>query len=391
MRILIVGLSTRAIAESAVDGGYDVMTLDYFGDRDQRALVPNVALQRDFDLPFSAEALLETSKRLDYDAVAYTSSLENHPEVVSELARGRRLLGNTPDVLNAVRDWATLRAVCDEEEIPHPTTLLPGEEGDADETRRWLRKPTRGGGGHGVRPWEGERLDEDAVLQRMVIGRPASAAFVADGRRSVVIGLSEQLIGREELGGEGYMWCGNILPLPTRSTSQLDAVLQTVERAAGRLTRRFGLRGVNGIDFVVADGPEDWPRPILVEVNPRYTASMELADWAYDLSAFDLHIRSFEGYLPRFSPREALRDARFRAKGIVYAKKDGTVPSTANWRHRGRRDIPFSGEKIQAGHPICTVVASGETRETCWQRLVERAEEVHRKMGPGEGERGDDR
>jgi hypothetical protein len=391
VRILIVGLSTRAIAESAVVGGYDVITLDYFGDRDQRALVPNVALQRDFDLPFSAEALLEASKRLEYDGVTYTSSLENHPEVVGELARGRRLLGNTPDVLSAVRGWATLRAVCDEEEIPYPTTLLPGEEGHADETRRWLRKPTRSGGGHGTRPWEGERLDGDVVVQRMVTGCPASAAFVADGRRSVVIGLSEQLIGRQELGGEGYMWCGNILPLPTRATSQLDAVLETVKRVARRLTRRFGLRGVNGIDFVVSDDSRGWPHPFLVEVNPRYTASMELADRAYGLSAFDLHMRSFEGHLPRFSLREALRDARFHGKGIVYAAKDGTVPDTANWRHRGRRDIPFSGEKIEAGHPICTVVASGETREMCWQRLVERAEEVQREMGPGEGERGDDR
>ena len=38
MKILIVGLSTRAIAESAVRGDHRIVTLDYFGDRDQRAL-----------------------------------------------------------------------------------------------------------------------------------------------------------------------------------------------------------------------------------------------------------------------------------------------------------------------------------------------------------------
>jgi predicted ATP-grasp superfamily ATP-dependent carboligase len=48
VRILVVGLSTRAIAESAVRGGHRVVTLDYFGDRDQRALVENHALLRDF-------------------------------------------------------------------------------------------------------------------------------------------------------------------------------------------------------------------------------------------------------------------------------------------------------------------------------------------------------
>jgi hypothetical protein len=362
------------------------MTLDHFGDRDQRALVQNVSLQRDFDLPFSPEALLEASKTLDYEAVVYTSNLENHPEVVGELAMGRRLLGNTPEVLRSVRDWAMLRAVCDEEEIPYPTTLLPGEEAHADKTDRWLRKPACGGGGHGVRPWQGERLDENTILQRTVAGRPASATFVADGYRSAVIGLSEQLIGREELGGEGYIWCGNILPLSLRSIAELDSVLHTVQRAAARLTRRFGLQGLNGMDFVVADGLGGQPRPFLVEVNPRYAASTELADRAYGLNAFDLHIRSFEGHLPGFSLSKALRDAHCHGKGIVYAKKDGTTPDTAGWRRRGRQDIPFSGEKIQAKHPICTVVASGETRSMCWQALAAGAEEVWYEMIHGEDE-----
>ena len=200
MRVLITGLSTRAIAESAVRGGYQVVTLDYFGDRDQRALVENHALLRDFDLPFSAEALLRASRRLDFEAVVYISNLENHPEVVEELARGRVLLGNVPAVLRQVRDWRTLRAFCHEAGVPCPTTLLPGEEKEADPAARWLYKPVRSGGGHGVRPWAGESLDKTHLLQAYVEGRPASAAFVADGQRSVVVGLTEQLIGRRELG-----------------------------------------------------------------------------------------------------------------------------------------------------------------------------------------------
>jgi len=122
MRILVTGLSTRAIAESAAQGGHQVVTLDYFGDRDQRAMVENYALLRDFDLPFSAGSLLQASRTLDFDcrpplrgrlaAVVYISNLENHPGVVEELARGRVLLGNAPDVLRQVRDWRTLRAFC---------------------------------------------------------------------------------------------------------------------------------------------------------------------------------------------------------------------------------------------------------------------------------------
>jgi hypothetical protein len=380
VRILAVGLSTRAIAESAVRDGHQIVTLDYFGDRDQRALVENYALQRDFELPFGAESLLRASRALDFEAVVYISNLENHPPVVEALARERRLLGNAPQVLRRVRDPVTLRTVCREEGIPIPATLMPGEEDEADPTLKWLRKPVRSGGGHGVRLWDGEPLDGDHVLQAYIEGLPASAAFVADGERSVVLGLTEQLIGKRELGAGGFGWCGNILP-PASSPDDTLTVLESIEAMVGALTRRFQLRGVNGIDLVVAmDGRG--PRPYLVEVNPRYTASMELVEQAYGVDIFSCHLAAMEGHLPDFSLANRLQSGQaYFGKGIVYAGRTVTMPETAGWVERRRRDIPFSGERIEAGHPVCTVLAEGESRAECWQDLLAKAREVRREIG----------
>jgi len=381
VRILIAGLSTRAIAESAARGGHQVITLDYFGDRDQRALVENYALSRDFDLPFSAEGLLQASHHLDFGAVVYTSNLENHPEVVAELAQGRLLLGNAPAVLRRVRDWRTLRSFCLEAGIPCPTTLLHGEEKETDSTVRWLRKPVRSGGGHGIRPWAGGVLDEDHILQAHINGRPASVAFVADGQRSVVIGLTEQLIGQEPLGARGYTWCGNILPLALQP-AEGAVVLERVERMAASLTSRFGLRGVNGLDLVVADGPNDRPHPVLVEVNPRYTASMELVERAYGLNVFSLHLEAMAGRLPNFSLAERVQSpGPCFGKGIVYAGQTVTIPETRGWTELGRRDIPFPGERIEAGHPVCTVLAEGSERDACWNHLLASVAVVRQEIG----------
>jgi predicted ATP-grasp superfamily ATP-dependent carboligase len=457
VRILIIGVSTRAIAESAVhagavdltgflepvrsgtstivrSGASTIITLDYFGDRDQRALVENHALLRDFDLPFSAQSLLQASRHLDFDAVVYISNLENHPEVVEELARGRMLLGNAPATLRQVRDWRTLRAFCREAEIPCPSTILPGEKMPAQVSRVpaadrrrlacpsagfrpggsapsprpggvWLRKPIRSGGGHGVLCWEGKALDQNHVLQAYVEGQPASAAFVADGRRSVVIGLTEQMIGRSELGGRGFAWCGNILPLALDRPEQM-ALLEVVERMAASLTRRFGLRGVNGLDLVVArgqtppgrglgaEGASETPAvrstvrgrleacPYLVEVNPRYTAAMELVEQAYGLNVFSLHLQAMSGRLPDFSLSGQLHtDGPYFGKGIVYARQNVSVPETEGWTKLDRRDIPFPGEQIEAGHPVCTVLAQGKDRETCWQRLLTAAQAVRQDIG----------
>ena len=379
MRILILGLSTRAIAESAVRGGYEVLTLDYFGDSDQKELVENYSLMRDFHLGFSAQALLEASRQLDFEAVVYISNLENHPDVVEELAQGCVLLGNTPRTLRQVRHWPTLRSFCREVGVPFPVTFFSGEPLPGE--GHWLRKPVRSGGGHGISFWQGKPLDKNHLIQEHIEGIPASAAFVADGQNCVLLGVTEQLIGREELGARGFTWCGNILPLEL-SPEEMDALLDALEDIALKLTRRFGLRGVNGFDFVLARRGGDL-NPYLVEVNPRYTASMELVERAYGVNVFDLHIRSLEGELPSFSLRESIHRPGFYGKGIVYAREDVVIPETAGWREKGRRDIPFPGERIGAGHPICTVLAQGESRDECWHRLLKEADTMRQEVEKG--------
>jgi predicted ATP-grasp superfamily ATP-dependent carboligase len=387
VRTLIVGLSTRAIAESATRSGHPIITLDYFGDRDQRSWVENYALQRDFGLPFSASALLQASKGLDYGTLVYVSNLENHPRIVGQLGRGRVLLGNPPAVLRRVRDWRKLRAFCSTTPqgwgctapLLCPTTLLPGEEPKAQSDRRWLRKPIRSGGGHDIGFWAGERLSKAHLLQEYIQGRAASAAFIADGERCVVIGLTEQLIGRPELGAQGFAWCGNILPFPADS-GQWSGLLSRVERMASALTHDFGLRGVNGMDLLIAQSEGGEMLPFLVEVNPRYTASMELVERAYGLGVFALHVAATDGQLPAFSLAK-LPASPYFAKGIVYARTAVTMPETEGWMQTGRRDIPYPGERIEAGHPVCTVLTQGESRESCWSQLVAGAEAVRQEIG----------
>ena len=388
MRTLIVGVSTRAIAESAVRGGHRVVTVDYFGDRDQKERVENHSLLREFRLPFSAPNLLVAAGKQNFDSFVYISSLENHPEVVGELAKRGRLLGNTPEVLRGARDWQHLRSVCAEGNVPAAVTLLSGEEKEASPEFRWLLKPVRSGGGHGIRFWDGSWIGKAHVLQRFVEGRSASAAFVADGEKSVLVGVSEQLIGRSELGTHGFAWCGNILPLHLPSGHRA-IFLETVETMAARLTRRLGLRGLNGMDLVVARGADEAPVPFLVEINPRFTSSMELIELVYGLNMFSLHVDALAGKLPDFSLARHFVETPFTGKGIVFARRSCIVPENLGGVERGRRDIPFPGDKIGAGHPICTVFSAGGEREECLKDLAGNAEAVRREVGDELEERRD--
>jgi len=375
VRTLVLGVSTRAMVESAVRGGHEVVAADFFGDRDQARLAESYALQRDLGLPATAEGLAAAARRIDADAVVYGSNLENHPEVVAELATRRRLLGNPSEVLREVRDWALLRRFCPEAGIAHPVTLLRGEEGRAGRGR-WLRKRLRSGGGHGIAAWDGRALDDAHVLQAEVDGRAASVAFVADGRESRIFGLTEQLLGRSALGGSGFAWCGNLLPLELPG-AHAAAVRAQLEHMVSRLTRRFGLVGVNGLDVVIGRDPEGVARAYLIEVNPRFSGSMELAERAFGVNVFSLHLEGVAGRLPRACAADRAPDGCV-GKGIVYARRPVVAPDTEDWLLRGLRDVPSPGQRIVAGHPVCTVLARGRDRQACLAGLFSAAAAVYR-------------
>jgi predicted ATP-grasp superfamily ATP-dependent carboligase len=374
VRILVLGVSARAMAASAIRGGHDVVAVDFFGDRDQALLVESYALGRDLGLPLTAEGLGEAARRLGAEAVVYGANLENHAAVVARLAGEHEVLGNPPEVLREVRDWALLRRACEESGIAHPVTLLPGEEADAV-AGRWLRKRVRSGGGHGVRRWDGRPLDEDHVLQSEVDGVPASVAFVADGRDCRILGLSEQLIGRAALGSSGFGWCGNILPLDLSPAESAAATVE-VRHMASKLTRRFGLRGVNGMDVVIGRDQRGVARPHIVEINPRYSGSMELLEDAGGVNVFSAHLDACGGQLPDAGAAPSAAPGCL-GKAIVYARRQVTTPDTCAWLARGVRDVPHSRQTIAAGHPICTVMAEGRDRRECLAGLLERAAVIY--------------
>ena len=94
--VLIAGLSTRAVADSAVRAGFAVTTIDAFADLDLHPAVRGVSLPRDFGLGFSAQAAACAASDLPGEVAAYASNFENDPDAVRTLAAGRILQSGAP-------------------------------------------------------------------------------------------------------------------------------------------------------------------------------------------------------------------------------------------------------------------------------------------------------
>ena len=376
-RVLIAGVSTRAAAESAAKAGFEVTAIDAFGDLDQHPSVHSVSLSRDPAEPFTAHAAAEAVRDLAADAVAYLSPFENHLRAVDALAAGpstslrtrRALWGNPPDVLRRVRDPFLLAGLLRRHGFATPMTRVdvPRELADSKE---WLVKSFRSGGGHGVQRWHPDRpVSSGHYAQELIGGVPASIVFVAAAGRAVPLGMSRQLIGDDAFGASGYRYCGNVLA-PADDDLLTDRLVQAATALATCVTEQFGLIGLNGIDCIVSDEV-----PYVIEVNPRWCSSMELVERHYGVSMFGVHAAAcVDGVLPAFDLVHARRDRAAFGKAILFAREDLAVGDTRAWlEDETIRDIPKPGERIAAGHPVCTVFAEGEGTERCLARLRQRA------------------
>ena len=141
----VVGASARAAVHSLARAGLSAWAVDLFGDRDLARVAP-CAVCSFVDYP---AALPRLAAEFPPGPVLYTGGLENHPTVVAELAATRKLWGNTPDVLERVRDPFRLFPALAAAGFTVPRLIPAGEPCPTD--GRWVRKPLRSAAGLGIR------------------------------------------------------------------------------------------------------------------------------------------------------------------------------------------------------------------------------------------------
>jgi uncharacterized protein len=366
------------LAELAVRAGHDVVALDRFGDLDLQRICPSVSVLRDLGGRGGMAALVDAADEIPAPSVIYGAGLENQPGLVARLASGRRLLGCPRETIERVRDPAALGASLRAAGLAYPPTFAAREAAlRAERSRRWLRKPVRGGGGRGVREWRGGALDGNVVAQEHISGVACSAAAVGDGRSATVLSVSEQLIGHRGFGARGYAWCGNLVP-PRLDEAQRRALEAAAGTICAHLALEFGLRGLFGVDLVW-DGDRAW----VVEVNPRPTGSLECIEAAYDVGVFAAHLEGCAGRLPSVAPAAPPR--RAAGKAILFATRDVRVGDTRGWPARGIRDVPHPRERIAAGHPICTLISVRESPDAVLADLEARAAALRAQLGDRAG------
>ena len=370
MDLLILGASARAAAHSALRLGLRPTCADLFADADLASAAPATRIDPDR----YPEGLATFAEGFPPTPWLYTGAIENRPDLVDRISGRHPLLGNPGASLRAVRDPIVLAGAIRDAGLSAPEARLDPSGIPIDGS--WLCKPIASGGGRGIRPWMGERSrpGRSVYFQERIEGLPLSAIFV--GRRATArcLGVTRQYLGK---AGNPFTYRGSLGPWPVA-----DDLFEQVGRLGQAVASSFGLVGIFGIDLVLRDG-----RAWTIEVNPRYTASVEVLEWALGRSLLADHLLASGSHL---GERPAsIRPQGIAAKAIVFARRPflwSTSPADLEMdatQFPELADVPRPGTSFEAGEPVLTVFARGDSPEECRRDLAARLLTWRRRVQSG--------
>jgi len=372
--VIALAASARALAGSCTRARFLPFAIDRFADAD---LVASGVESRRVPPGSWPDGVLAELERLPALPIVWGGAFESHLELLAAISRRRPLLGTPLHGVARAKDPFVVAEVLRAAGVATPA-VRADEPGARD---GWLSKPLRGSGGGGIRAAVEVAPSSDRFLQARASGLAASAVFVAHreesrvtspaetrrGARALLVGVTRQLVGVGWLAAPAFSYCGTVAPLAlARSTRE------QVQRAGDALARELGLVGVFGIDFLL-----DGDRAVIIEVNPRYTAAVEIVERVLGVAIVDLHVRASRDEPVAMTLPDAHHAA---AKAVVFASPDARFvpPSDAASRELARRyawlaDTPLNDQAIAAGEPAFTICCDAPDCESAWRRVRELA------------------
>lgn len=358
-KILIVASSGRAFAASALRAGYASYVIDLFEDFDMVAMsVATKNAGAENALRFDSTKLqqaIASFDQIDFDAVIYGAGFEAESNLLEMLNAKNTLFGNSPELVDNLKQPATFFGLLDHLDIPFPSVRL-NVPIDAE---GWLAKSIGATGGAHVQAAQGVATSNEIYFQQFEAGRNLSVLFLANGKNAQVVGFNEQLT--QTVGDARFCYAGAIghADLPTEMKTKISAKLDS-------LVETTGLVGLNSLDFIQRDD-----QYFVLEINPRLSATLELYDADFAHGLLHAHTQACEGVLPETMPTEKI----IRGHKIVRAQQNLKVP-TAFAFPAYCADIPQPGSFVVKGAPLCSVLANGASRDEVAKQLAQLSAEI---------------
>ena len=385
--VYVIGASGRAAAESVRQSGLRTIVVDLYSDCDSGDHADVITVD---SFP---DSIVDQLRILPAGWVLLAGGMEHHLDAIAELERYHRLIGPSVDQIKWLRDFHYLsNSLTGSLALHFPETLI-GERNCRSEAIRlgrfsesnlsigtgWLKKSLRGCGGFHIEPSPRdcpETIDySTSYFQQRILGRSIGTVFYCQEAETKLLGatesiskeLHESLVGPQpELPAMAYRGSFGPIEIP-------GVVKDRMCRWIHSLSKKIDYQGLIQADWILDPNDEAW----LLEINPRWTSSMEIIEWAMQENLFTLHA-SFDSDLRNAIPHASDSTNRTAPlnriyKSVVYSmtncifslersqamlsqkfhrfeNNSSARISTDSWA-----DIPRAGSLFRVGDPIASL------------------------------------
>lgn len=394
--LILAGASCRAAAQCAQRAGYVPVVFDDFLDRD--------LLQSAICFPSSALAqwIDRIAEVIPHAAAMVAGGIENRPDVLDGLQNAKFKLGVDRNSMQALRDPRRWQRWATESGLLFPATRWP-EQGPPSPTdtatsrHAWLIKSMHSAGGLGVSLWD-PCINPPALpsttqfWQERLTGVSVGVSYLATSSGNHCLGAANAWEHPWPWSPTPYIYRGSVSPFPIEQSAWVR-----FNAFGERVRRETGIRGLWGADWILAT--DGW---WLLEINPRWSASMELLDAGGSIPWVELHVRAIQddrldAKLAEHASQGALHlPPRAMAKTIVYATSDWSLTDEdlawmweRRWRFEGPdglvgsgfADIPATADRLMRGTPVLSCLAQGPDIAAAQAAIGVRVREVMVRMG----------
>ena len=305
-KLLLIGINTRSMLNSALKLDYDVFSTSYFSTSDT-PLIKNQKIileEKDnessgiFEDNFNSERILEYSK--DYiDEVDYIIPISGiSPNNFSKKDQ-KKILGNkkVEKIEDKFKFYKEIR-----DEFKTPDTFLIKDVDEAIEISKnkpdvkYIIKPVKGSGGYDINLLNNDshlQLNdgENFMLQEYVEGINLSTSVLGSNDHKKSIMNSRLLTENDFKKNNSFIYIGNILPLTDESSltkiKDIDKINNEMIETSQNLAYKFDLIGSNGVDYIHNENGL-----YVIEVNPRIQGTFECIEKSLQINMLDAHIKS---------------------------------------------------------------------------------------------------
>ncbi|MBQ8017638.1 MAG: ATP-grasp domain-containing protein [Methanobrevibacter sp.] len=373
-KLLLIGIDTRSMLNSALDLEYEIFSASYFSTSDTPTIKNQKIVLKEsdgescgsFEENFDPKYILEFSRDF-IDEVDYIIPISGVSPSDFKKNDKKKILGNK-DVGELENKFKFYEEIKDE--FLTPMTFKLNDIDEALEINKnypnnqFIIKPLQGSGGYDVNLLNNdsdfEFKDDEYIMQEYIKGINLSSSVLSNTTTAKNITNSRLLTMNDFKNNNDFRYVGNILPLTKKSVmtpvNNFDKLKREMKTTSENLIKKFNLIGSNGVDFILNEDGLN-----IIEVNPRIQGTFECVEKTFGVNMLEAHIKACQGELIN------IPEAKYYSyKKIIYS------PTRMKYHKMNLNniyDLPHIGSITEINEPLLTIIEKDKSFENLCKKV----------------------